>query len=248
MDKFQGGKLFHIFDTQVSGKNLLYIDQFSSEHAKEALEQGVCLLKVDGSCSALFNENGQWKVYERRDNYNGTDVIPLPEGLQPSLYDQGGKEHKYTYRYIEPEYQVSEKKKTNEGPDMYAIVQKAVEQGHLPKPDDPDAPPFITGEWVGCKKQGNRDELVVMNGFVPHRPPFTPVITDIKSLADFQALANKECFEGIVVVHPDGTRYKMRCSMLQGGSLWSNPKNKSTIKPLVLTVSGLWNPLTKSYT
>ena len=239
MDKFQGGKLYHVFDTKQVGKNLVYIDSYTSEHAREALEKGVCLLKVDGSCSAIMNENGEWKVYERRDNYKGTDVIPIPDGPQPSTYDQGGKEHSYTYRYIAPDFQVSPKKKTNEGPDMYAIIKKAVEDGHLPDPKNPDAPPFITGEWMGSKKQGNRDCFTVMNAFVPHRPPFTPIVKGISCFQDFVDISNKECFEGFVVVHPDGTRYKMRCSMLEQGALWNDSKMKTTIRPLGLTVNGL---------
>lgn len=264
---FNGGKLYHVFKTAPSESNprsLVYTNEFTSDHAKEALYSGTKLLKVDGECSALHKEklissadNGtsedretsadkfEWVFYRRQDNYKGPS-IPLPDGKQPSLYDQGGKSHSYSFLKLDPSLVTGKgKKKSYPGPDTYASIEKAVSSGDLPNPNDPDCPEWITTEWMGSKHQTNADGIKYEHVLVPHTSKFLPELT-FSSLDEFRQLADKLCFEGCVLIHPDGTRYKMRTEMTVEKSIWSQKcKNKkpndpgvTDYRPQVLTKDG----------
>jgi len=241
---FNGGKLTHPFATKRVGKwQLTYTEDFTSPEAREALEKGVKLLKVDGACTVLHKESDEkgtwsWRFCQRQDNYKGEEsTLDLPEGKQPAHYSQGGKEHNYCWLPVDPKWVCGKgKRKQFPGPDTYQTISKAVEDGNLPDPSDPEAPEWITCEWVGIKHQKNMDGIPYDHALVLHQESFVSRIEGVSSLADFVELAKRECFEGIVIVAEDGTRFKMRCDMVEG-SLWNKFWKKKPTDPGVTTIS-----------
>jgi hypothetical protein len=244
---FNGGKLYHIFEAERGEDGFYgYTSTFISDKAKEALETGDIYLKVDGENAMIKREDGEWKFYRRQDNYKGKETtIPLPDGLQPAHYSQGGKEHNYSYLYVSPEWTTGKgKRRSFPGPDTYAVIQKGVEIGLLPDPASDDCPRFITCEWVGRKHQKNMDGIPVDHALVPHIPPFTPKLTyNPVTFDSFSVLARTKVFEGMVIRHSDGTLFKLRSDMIRG-NLWGSIKHKplepraTDISPLVLTKDG----------
>lgn len=243
---FNGGKLYHVYKTAAAEpkstlswlQGLQYINEFLNDEAKEAMEQGVKLLKVDGACSAIHRENGEWVFYQRQDNYKGNgETLPLPDGLQPAHYNQGGKEHNYNWLKVNPT-DTARKGKNKFGPDTYAAIQHGVDVGLLPKATDPDAPEWITCEWVGQKHQGNMDGIPYAHALIPHTDQFLPQI-DVHSLDEFVQLTKEKCFEGVVVIHPNGTRYKLRSDTVGQGNLWNTHSRKKPTDPRVTDITPL---------
>nr|QBK87193.1 MAG: hypothetical protein LCMAC201_00950 [Marseillevirus LCMAC201] len=249
---FNGGKLYHIYSTTVGKRKggLVYNAEYTSSDSQQALVLGKKQLKVDGECSALHSEGDKWVFYRRQDNYKGPEpIVPLALGKQLPQYNQGGKEHNYSWLYADPEWTTGKgKRRSYPGPDTYSAITKAVEAGLLPKADDPGAPEWITCEWVGTKHQQNMDGIPYEHALIPHLHPFVPEL-ELTTLQEFIKLASTDCFEGLVVLHPNGTRYKMRSDMT-GDSQWEQHRSKkpaepgvTTIRPQVLTKEGLlvWN-------
>lgn len=243
---FNGGKLYHTHELVGGDKprSLVYVDKFTSADALVALRAGVKQLKVDGECSALHREDGEWAFYRRQDNYSGAEkTLDIAEGKQSAHYNQGGKEHNYSWLRASPQWTTGKgKRASSPGPDTYAAIKLAVEQGHLPDPTQDDCPEWITCEWVGIKHQNNMDGVPYEHALVPHMEPFVPNLK-LKSLQEFHDMVRKECFEGIVIVHPNGTRFKLRSDTTGPGSLWEQYYRKkggvTTIRPQVLTKDGL---------
>ena len=248
---FNCGKLYHIA-TIKDGIKACYTDDYISDHARKAMEVGIAHLKVDGECTSIHREQRTdgtwwWRFYRRQDNYKGTEeVMALPDGMQPDIYTGGGKPHHYVLLPVSPDLTTGKgKRRSAPGPDTYAAIAKGVEIGMLPDPASSDAPEWISCEWIGTKHQSNVDGVPFDHGLVPHCEPFTPRI-ECTSLADFSELAREECIEGLVYLHPDGTRYKMRCNMVNNNKWDSEIKKKkpadpgvTTIRPKVLTRDGL---------
>ncbi len=243
---FNGGKLYHIHTT-VPGErqgSLVYTCNFTSRSAAAALQHGIKQLKVDGECSALHREDGQWVFYRRQDNYKGAAAtLPLPAGRQSAQYDQGGKEHNYCWLRVDRDWTTGKgTRKSAPGPDTYATIDLAVKMELLPDPTGIDAPEWITCEWVGTKHQKNMDGVPYEHALIPHLEPFVPTL-EFTTLQEFQEMVCKECFEGVVLIHPDGTRYKMRSDMSCPESVWEQHYKKkggvTTIRPQVLTKDGL---------
>lgn len=251
---FNTGKLYHVSGYEIDENGcLVYTNECKSEAATRALLHDPKLLKVDGECSALHSERGpdeksRWVFYARRDNYRGTWMcVPLPSGVQPALYDQGGKAHSYCLARMPFDHATGRgQKKDFVAATIYMIIARAVADGNLP---DPNAHPgeWITCELVGRKHQNNVDGIPFDHALIPHRLPFTPQVY-VKSFEDFEALARHECFEGIVLLDPETSeRFKLRCDAIPG-SLWNQRHGKkpsepcvTTIHPQVLTVDGIWS-------
>ena len=245
MFDFNGGKLYHVFETESEGRDLRYIDKFLSDEAKEAFTKGVGILKVDGECSAIHKEDEKWKFYVRRDNFKGQGkILPLPEGKQLDTYDQGGKPHHYRFLYLSPEFTTGKgHRKSDVGKEIYACIAKGVEEGNLPNPSDSDAPEWITCELVGTKHQTNMDGVPCEHALVPHYYPFLPHV-QVTSFEHFVDMAKTVCIEGVVFQHPTTrTRFKLRFNMMEQ-NMWSTTKKPqdagvTDIRPRVLTPNGL---------
>lgn len=257
MDKynFNGGKLYHIFKTISIGKKMFYTNEYLSEESQEAFEKGKALLKVDGECAVLHRElddnKYKWIFYRRQDNYKGNDrILSLPNGKQSDKYDQGGKNHYYQFLKISENYATGKgKNKSEVGKIVYQSIKKGVEGGYLPDPKINNCPEWITCEWVGSKHQTNIDGIPYEHGIVPHYEPFVPKI-EIKSMEKFMEISKEKYFEGVVIQHPNGIRYKLRCNMIsEKNKCERTDKRKNTdpgatdIRPKVLTMDGLliWN-------
>ena len=277
MAAFNGGKLYHIFEAvknpNASGKwggSMIYTPEFTSAAAKEAFEDPntTVLLKVDGECSCLIREtiegpegaNKQWGFYCRRDNFSGKEqTYPLPDGLQPSTYDQGGKPHSYCLIRLDElattgqgPAQKGRKKPVPSypGPETYAAIAHGVAAGLIPNPNAPDCPPHLTVEWVGLKHQKNADGLTIEHGIVPHQAPFTPAINLLflpRTFEAVQAFFQREVLEGVILIHPrTGERFKIRSEMFPD-SAWDRLIEKkkpqdpaiTTIRPMVLGNNGI---------
>lgn len=251
MATFNGGKLYHIFQSMVTKRTkwfdvMYYSSEFASEHAKEAFLNGTPLLKVDGECSIIMKVNGEYVIYLRRDNYKGDGIqIQLPDGKQLSHYSSpDGKEHNYSYILLPKDLQTGKgKKKSAPGPDTYQALQNAILEGVIPDPSSEDAPEFLTFEWVGTKHQSDPDGLGVEHAMISHNEQslLFPIEFE-RTFEGVRKLALEHRFEGLVFVHEDGTRYKVRCEMFEGDVKWnkSNKKEKTTIKPkIVCTKDGV---------
>ena len=174
-----------------------------------------------------------------------SSTLPLPEGRQSAHYDQGGKVHNYCWLRVDRGWTTGKgMRKSAPGPDTYAAIDLAVKMELLPDPTDNNAPDWITCEWVGTKHQKNMDGVPCEHALIPHLEPFVPTL-EFTTLKEFQELVCKECFEGVVIIHSDGTRYKMRSDMA-GECVWEQHYQKkgidpgvTTIRPQVLTKDGL---------
>ncbi len=255
---FNGGKLFHIFQTESQGRNLVYTDQFLNEDAKLAFTQGKGILKIDGECCAIHLEETEhgymWRFYRRQDNYKGSEsTMPLPDGAQLDTYDQGGKPHHYCFLPMKVGYATGKgSSRSLVGFNTYQAISNGVKLGLIPDPNDSNAPEWITCEWVGTKHQKNMDGIPYEHAIVPHYEPFLPQIS-ASDFEGFKAMAREECFEGVVFQSPvTNKRYKLRTNMMPEGIIWDceNKKKKpsgpnvTTIRPLkVLTKDGCltWN-------
>ncbi len=253
IQKFNGGKLYHINKTTSGNRpgnrpgSLVYTDEFISDKAEEALHEGEKQLKVHGECSALHRENGKWVFYRRQDNYKGNGTTcKLASGAQPAQYNQGTKEHNYCWLKIDDSLVTGKgKRRSSPGPDTYAAIANAVGSGLLPDPTDENEPEWITCEWVGIKHQSNMDGITDHHALIPHMSPFVPQL-HFKTLEEFVSLVSENCFEGAVIIHPDGTRFKVRSDMTGIENDWvKNYRKKAidpgvtTIRPQVLTKDGM---------
>jgi len=245
---FNGGKLYHIFEAERSEDGFYgYTPTFTSDTAKEALEMGDIHLKVDGENTMIKRENDAWNFYRRQDNYKGKEVtIPLPDGLQPAHYSQGGKPHNYSYLYVPRDLTTGKgKRRSFPGPDTYAAIQKGVELGLLPDPTSDNCPEFITCEWMGRKHQKNMDGITVDHALVPHIDPFVPALyRGLITLDIFSECARSQLLEGFIFKHPNGTMFKLRTDMVKG-NLWGSTKHKpldphvTFTSPIILTKEGV---------
>ena len=236
---FNGGKLYHIFPLhpKENSYKMEYKDNVTESHKKEALLYGEKMLKVDGSCCALHKEDDKWVFYERRDNYKGKGkTLPQESSLQESKY----KGHEYSWLKLDPDTTVGKGKRKNyPGPDTYTAIEKGVELGLIPNPKDENSPKWITCEWVGIKHQRNCDGIPYNHAIILHNSKFLPFI-EMTSLDDFNNLIKKECLEGVVVSHSDGTRYKIRSDMTGLENKWEElikskkPIDEKTITTILL--------------
>jgi hypothetical protein len=250
---FNGGKLYHVNQTRPGERpgSLVYTEEFTSTTAQESLEKGEKQLKVDGECSALHRERTpsgwEWVFYCRQDNYKGDGAtVDLPDGQQPAHYDQGGKEHNYCWLRVDKEWVTGKgKKRSSPGPDTYDAIAMGVKLGLIPDPASKDAPEWITCEWVGTKHQSNMDGVPYEHALIPHMFPFVPQL-HFETLTEFKSLVASQCFEGVVLIHSNGTRFKMRSDMTGIENEWDKNHRKkpadpgvTTIRPQVLTKDGL---------
>jgi len=255
---FNGGKMSHVFKQNPQDGRFTYTSKFYSDHAQEAFMYGNFMLKVDGECCCLFKHYDEetktwyWKFYQRYDageKYEGKSETelpgsPLPDGKNPNEYDQGGKKH--IYRFVV--YQAIGKKQTKFLQDTLKAIDFGVKNGYLPDPNSENCPNAITCEWVGLIHQSNVDGFSFEHGLVPHTEFFCPCIP-LSSYEEFVNFVKTHCIEGVIVVHPDGTRYKLRSDCIPEfkstpwyTKTWKKDKKTrvTTISPKALGPDGLY--------
>jgi hypothetical protein len=193
----------------------------------------------------------EWTFWTRYDSHGKKDpppgAIPLPvyddnddNAIQPAVY----QDHHYWLVPLDRNFVTGKgKRQTLVGPDTYGAIAAGVASGDIPDANDPNAPPYISVEWIGQKHQGNIDQCttadhaiclhgqVVLNHWFP---------LPQRSRHQIETLATTTLsIEGLVLYDPDtGERFKIRFDMFPNSLFARRQRNntKTTI-PTIETTS-----------
>ncbi len=237
LNSIQGGKTEHVFNyNNDSGENI-YLNEFSSEEAKEAFENGVWTIKFHGSNGFVTKKDGELILWERRDIKDkkisqlkiDTRILTIDEinkspnytkSVQPALYNSGSKQHNYIF--------IEVSRKSKKGKELYDRIDKLFSEIDIV---------YQSIEYVGKKVQGNEDQfnwntLEKKNyGIVFHASVISEV--EDKSFDNLKIVASTIKIEGWIIYH-NNKAWKIRMNMLQNKSNCAfNNKEKTDILPFV---------------
>lgn len=226
-----------------------YEDGFANAAAERCFHNPATIvsLKVHGECGLLLktrkNERFEWIFATRYDTRGQkdppNDAIPLPsDSPHPNTYE----EHQYWLIPLDPHLITGKgKRKTAVGADTYGAIAAGVACGAIPDPNAPDAPDYISVEWVGRKHQGNVDCIDADHALTIHGSTMVNHLLPLpRSRSQVEALARTESIEGLVLYDPDTTeRFKIRLDMFPDSCFVRNcklplTKETTSIKPNVI--------------
>jgi hypothetical protein len=222
--EFNGCKMKHIWKLE----NNLYTDEFLDDEAKEALEHGTLLNKVDGSNHCLFKEGDQWVLYGRYDDKKGKlDEKKLPE--QYRLPPQGRNLQVYVtsvrhaYYYVRrPRPVPNAKGKLNKSGKvskvLYEIIDRNTTRFNKMGVD------YLTVEVVGTKFN-KAPGLDFPCGLALHCDQvFDQEFKNIpRTKEGLQKLLSEVCTEGVVLLH-NNKCWKVRSNCFDKECLFETAK------------------------
>lgn len=229
----------------------VYETGFANEAAARCFHNPntIISLKVHGECAVLLKTKKQdgfeWIFATRYDTRGKKDpptgAIAVPnDSPQPSKY----QDHHYWLIPLDKDLMTGRgKRKTAVGPDTYAAIAAGIASGDLPDANHPDAPAYMSVEWIGRKHQGNVDCIDADHALTIHGSTVLNHLLPVpRSREQVEALARVESIEGLVLYDPDtDERFKIRLDMFPDSRFVRNCKgpitNETTsIKPKVIMV------------
>lgn len=258
MESFDCNKMNHVFNvinlaSERKSNNFeptQYINEFFSDHAKEAFLNGKISLKVHGECCLLAINKNKWIFLMRREIRKKLPEEPIIfeklkeiDDLPKSFFvtTPHGSNHltseilnrTYMLEYLHPDSKL--------GKGTYKVIENGIDQNLIPKPEE-SKDNYISVEWVGNKHQGNVDDIKADHGLYIHGS--TEININERTFENMQLFFQKECIEGFVFEHPTTKeRFKCRADMFNA-SLFEkmdknnknkkNPKQFTSIKPNII--------------
>lgn len=227
-----GGKMFHAFKKT---PNHLYTNEYTSNEAQEAVEQGQVFWKIDGSNGAMTLDAESkmptlWRRYDckppkkskRSQGWTKLDPDNLPDGYMnmpagsanPSSYEG----HHYFYRRIERPSTDDKSKSAAQTHRLYDVADKTIQDATLRK--DLEERGILTLEMVGPSY--NATPSVETDNIAFHyrqvcSEPFE------RNLEGIRTLMSERAVEGLVFLHK-GRFWKVRGDGL--GSAWKVEKRR----------------------